>query len=123
VSMVFNVIIFLNFLAFPIFVFAGEADVIRVETQKIGAELYNFKVTVTHQDEGWDHFADRWEIVAPDGFVLGTRVLLHPHVGEQPFTRSLADVHIPESISTVIVRAHDSVHESGGREATVHLSQ
>jgi hypothetical protein len=57
----------------------------------------------------------------PDGEVLDTRILLHPHVGEQPFTRSLDGVKIPDSISKVIVRAHDKVHEYGGREVEVEL--
>ena len=43
-------------------------------------------VTVQHADTGWDHYADAWEVLAPDGTVLGTRTLLHPHTDEQPFT-------------------------------------
>lgn len=69
-----------------------------------------------HADEGWDHDADRFEVLAPDGTVPGTRVLLHPHVEEQPFTRSLGDVTIPAGIESVRIRAHDSVHGYGGAE-------
>ena len=74
---------------------AGEADVVGVEVSKESAGSYRFDVTVAHGDEGWDHYADAWDVVAPDGTVLGTRVLLHPHENEQPFTRSLGDVAIP----------------------------
>jgi hypothetical protein len=102
---------------------AGEADVVAVEAVKDSAGTWRFDVTVAHADEGWDHYADRWEVLAPDGRVLGTRVLLHPHVGEQPFTRSLGGVAIPQEIDRVTVRAHDSVHDYGGAEVTVELAR
>lgn len=82
---------------------------------------FSFSVTVRHADEGWDHYADGYEIVAPDGIVLGERVLAHPHVEEQPFTRSLSSVEIPASIDTVTVRARDSVHGLGGETVEVSL--
>ena len=100
---------------------AGEADVVAVEAAQEGAGAWRFDVTVAHGDEGWDHYADKWEVLAPDGSLLGARVLLHPHVGEQPFTRSLGGVAIPEEIDRVILRAHDSVHGLGGAEITVEL--
>ena len=51
--------------------------------------------------------------MAPDGTVLGTRVLLHPHENEQPFTRSLSGVEIPDGINEVLIRAHDNVDGYG----------
>jgi len=57
--------------------------------------------------------------VAPDGTVLGTRTLYHPHVDEQPFTRSLSGVKIPGSIKEVTVRSYDSVHGYGGKTLIV----
>ena len=97
----------------------GEADVLAVDIKKTGGNFYDFSVTVRHADEGWNHYADRWEVVAPNGDVLATRVLAHPHEDEQPFTRSLGNVQIPAGIRRVTVRAHDSLHEYGGREVTV----
>lgn len=98
---------------------AGEADVVNAVVSRTGEGVFSFAVTVRHDDTGWDHYADRWEVVAPDGAVLGTRVLLHPHVNEQPFTRSQSGIRIPADIETVSVRAHDSVHGLGGAEQTV----
>jgi len=112
--------ILLSFLLFPATIFAGEADVIRVEVDRSGSR-YNFSVTVKHGDEGWQHYADGWDIVSPEGQVIATRVLYHPHVNEQPFTRSLSGVVIDKSISSVIVRAHDLVHGYGGKEIRVDL--
>jgi hypothetical protein len=99
---------------------AGEADVVGVEVTRSG-NLYRFDVTVRHADTGWDHYADAWDVVAPDGSVLGTRTLLHPHEHEQPFTRSLSGVAVPGEIIEVVVRAHDSVDGYGGAEVTVAL--
>ena len=99
--------------------FAGEADVVDVQVSGSGGS-YNFSVTVRHADEGWEHFANRWEVVGQDGMVYGTRVLAHPHVDEQPFTRS-GSINIPVGVSTVIVRANDSVHGLGGKEIVVPL--
>ncbi len=100
---------------------AGPADVtgVRVERQPDGR--YRFVVSVRHADTGWEHYADRWEVVGPDGTLLATRVLRHPHVGEQPFTRGLPGVQIPEGVERVTVRAHDSEHGLGGAEQEVAI--
>ena len=85
---------------------------------------WRFEVTVQHPDTGWDHYADRWDVLAPDGRVLGTRVLLHPHEHEQPFTRSLGGVFIPDDIKEVTIRARCSVDGyDGGAEVTVLLEE
>ena len=108
-------LIFLRFCGSAI---AGEADVLEVKMDKRGPDSFWFDVTVKHADTGWDHYADAWDVVAPDGTVLGTRVLAHPHVNEQPFTRG-AIITVPEGISEVTIRAKDSEHDYGGAEITV----
>ncbi len=100
---------------------AGEADVIAVEVMKLGDTTYQFDVTVSHNDEGWNHYVNKWDVVGSDSTVLGTRTLYHPHVDEQPFTRSLSGAEIPKGIRRVTVRAHDSVHEYGGKTITILL--
>ncbi|HEY9080086.1 hypothetical protein [Magnetovibrio sp.] len=102
---------------------AGEADVLDVRAAPAPGGIYRFDVTVRHADEGWDHYADAYDIVAPDGTVLGTRILAHPHVDEQPFTRSLGGVRIPPNVTTVAVRAHDMVHGLGGRTQHIQLPE
>ncbi len=95
--------------------FAGEADVIKVDVNKNSESTYSFSVTVFHKDTGWEHYANKWEVIGEDGTIFGTRILHHPHVNEQPFTRSLSGVEIPDGVKTVTIRAHDSVHEFGGK--------
>ena len=100
---------------------AGEADVTKVDIKKTGDRTFTFRVTLAHADTGWDHYADKWEVVAPDGTVLATRVLAHPHVNEQPFTRSKSGIKIPEGVDQVTVRGGDSVHGIGGKEMVVEI--
>lgn len=104
-------------------VFAGQANVLKVDIQPVPqrAGYFDVDVTLKHADTGWDHYANRWEIIGPDGKVLATRVLAHPHVNEQPFTRSLSNVKIPGEFTWVKVRGHDLVHGYGGREVTVSV--
>lgn len=101
--------------------FSGKADVTAVTVVQTAPGIYRFDVTVKHADTGWSHYADRWDVVGPDGTVLGSRTLYHPHVNEQPFTRSLGGVKIPAGVTEVTVRAHDSQHKLGGAERTVTL--
>ena len=100
----------------------GESHVIEVVAHK-GSSGYRFDVTVQHADTGWDHYADKWDVLDPSGKVLGTRVLYHPHVDEQPFTRSLSGVAIPPGIEWVELRAHDKVHGYGGKTIKVQVNQ
>ncbi len=99
---------------------AGEADVVKVAVIET-VTGFHFDVSVRHDDEGWEHYANLWQVVGPDGSVLGERVLLHPHKTEQPFTRSLSGVTIADGIKTITIRARDSVHDFGGKEMSIDL--
>lgn len=87
---------------------ADPAEVVEVRAQQQGRE-WRFDVALLHPDTGWDDYADAWQVLAPDGTVLGTRELAHPHVNEQPFTRSLSGVVIPDGITEVGIRARTNV--------------
>lgn len=101
-----------------------EAQVVCVEIEVADDGRLNVATTVRHDDDGWDHYADAWQIVDPDsGEVLAERILMHPHVEEQPFTRSLRNVDLPEGLERFVVRARCTVHAFGGREITVDLRE
>ena len=57
---------------------AGPADVVSVSVAVSGPGQYRFSVTVRHADEGWDHYADRWEVLHPDGTLLGSAPFTTP---------------------------------------------
>ncbi|MEP0520693.1 MAG: hypothetical protein ABJO09_12660 [Hyphomicrobiales bacterium] len=100
---------------------AGEADIVAATAIETGDGVWRIEATVRHADEGWDHYANNFEVLAPDGSVLAVRTLAHPHVNEQPFTRSLGGVAIPNGMAYVTIRARDSVHEYGGAEFKLDL--
>ena len=89
--------------AFP--AYAGEADVVAAKIDHRAGRIYDFDVTIRSNDSGWDRYADRIEILGPDGKVLGVRVLEHPHEQEQPFTRDVPGVDIPHGVTEVTIRA------------------
>lgn len=82
---------------------AGLADFPVVEDAKLSGN--RLSVTLSHPDSGWDHYADGWEVLTADGTRLGLRELAHPHVDEQPFTRALGGLVIPEGTKTLLIRA------------------
>lgn len=107
----------------------ANADVTFVRAVQEADNTWTFHVTVTHPDTGWEDYADGWDVVTPAGAVLKqneedafTRVLLHPHVNEQPFTRSQGGLVVPEGVEQVAVRAHDLVAGFGGKTVTVDLT-
>lgn len=98
----------------------GCADVVEVEVRGDGP--YTFAVTVSSPDRGWDKYADEWRIVAEDGSIVGVRELTHPHVDEQPFTRSLSGVSVTPG-SVLDVSARDSVEGYCGRGVSVTVGE
>ncbi len=90
----------------------GYADVISVNVSgQPGA--YQFAVGIKSPDTGCDQYADWWEVITPDGRLLYRRILLHSHVGEQPFVRSGGPAPIqPET--QVLIRAHMNTSGYGG---------
>ncbi|WP_371808746.1 hypothetical protein [Ruegeria sp. HKCCD4884] len=94
------------FLASP--AFADPPTIEKVAATRSG-DTWRFDVTIRHPDTGWDDYADGWRVLDMNGNELGMRVLHHPHVDEQPFTRSLSGVAIPEGTAQVQVQARDNV--------------
>lgn len=101
---------------------AAEGPVIEDARAEARNGSWTFHVTLSHPDTGWDHYADHWEIRGPDGAVLGVRPLAHPHVTEQPFTRSLSGVAIPEGVTTITVHARCNLEDWSAEPYTLKLA-
>lgn len=100
---------------------ANEADVIAVKANQQKDKTWRFDVTVKHADEGWNHYVNEWVVLTPKGKILAKRTLYHPHVDEQPFTRNIQGVKIPEDIKQVTIIARDSVHSIKGKTMEIQL--
>lgn len=94
---------------------AQPPEITKVTAIKLGGK-WRFDVSILHTDTGWDHYADSWRVLDMDGNELGMRVLGHPHQTEQPFTRSLSGVQIPNGTTQVQIQARDLPH--GWNETT-----
>lgn len=88
-------------------------DVVDAEVERTG-EAYRVSATISSPYDGPERYADAFRVLSPDGTVLGVRELLHDHAGEQPFTRSLDGVEIPEGVEEVIVEGRDLANGWGG---------
>ena len=116
----------LSALALGTFAPAVPADSVHIEgvlfKQGPGG-AWRVSTRLRHGDTGWKHYADAWRVVDAEGVVLGERLLAHPHVSEQPFTRSQSGIKIPSALSEVFVEAHDKVHGWSADRLRVDLSQ
>ncbi|MCH7481056.1 MAG: hypothetical protein IIC79_06660 [Chloroflexi bacterium] len=108
---------------------SANADVTYVKAVQSDNGSWTFYVTVSHPDTGWEDYLNGWDVVTEDGTILKpnpdspfTRLLLHPHVDEQPFTRSQSGIEIPAGAKIVTVRANDLVDGFGGQEVIMDLT-
>ena len=102
---------------------SDKAEVIFVSASQQFDGKWCFKTSVKHNDEGWDHYANGWEILDAKGNLLWERPLTHPHVNEQPFTRRLCDVQISPETTELIVRAKCNKHSYGNKTISVDFTK
>lgn len=95
-------------------------DVVDVEVRR-GSESYHFDVTISAPYDSAERYADAFRVVGDDGRVYAVRELLHDHANEQPFTRSVGPVGIPETVEKVTIEGRDLVYGWGGGTVEVTL--
>lgn len=100
---------------------ADGADVVDARIDCTADRVCDFHVTVEHVDEGVHHYAIVWQALDDQQRLVAQRFLTHPHVNEQPFTRSTTGVQIPPEVEWVTLRALDSRHGFLGRQMRVRL--
>ncbi len=100
--------------------YANEVAIEKAVFRAVGVS-WSVDVTLKHNDTGWKHYADAWRIVDVNGKEIAKRTLYHPHVNEQPFTRSLSRVDIPNNIKVVFIEAHDTVHKWSPTKLEINL--
>ncbi|MEM7340884.1 MAG: hypothetical protein AAF467_19660 [Actinomycetota bacterium] len=98
-------------------------DVIGAEASQGADGTWAFSATLSSPYDTPERYADAWRVVGPDGTVFGTRELAHDHANEQPFTRSLNGVEIPDDVATVTIEGRDQVSGWGGATVDVELAR
>lgn len=99
----------------------GFPDVLEVAVRATADGRFDFDVTVSAPYDTLARYADGFRVTTLAGEVLGERKLWHDHQFEQPFTRDLHGVRIPQGIAMERVQARDQRHGYGGRVAEVDL--
>lgn len=89
-------------IAAPAFADFAVVERVAVDDSSTG---WRFDVTLSHPDTGWEHYTDAWRVLDMEGKELAIRILVHPHVDEQPFTRSLTGVDLPDGTTQVQIQA------------------
>ncbi|VAX23993.1 hypothetical protein MNBD_NITROSPINAE04-1698 [hydrothermal vent metagenome] len=106
---------------------SSPASDVSIEKARFNLEregVWTVSVTLRHADEGWKHYADEWRVVnAGNDKILGSRTLMHPHVNEQPFTRSLSGVPILANVRHVYIEAHDKAGGWSPQKLNVDMSK
>ena len=105
----------------PLMLAASPSDIQQVRFTR-SAGQWRVDVTIRHADTGWEHYTNVWVVETMEGKLLGKRVLYHPHVDEQPFTRS-DTVTIPPGIGKVRVRAGDKPNGMSSNTVVVDLTR
>jgi len=99
------------------------AQVTHVDVIQRAGGSWCVNTSVRHNDQGWDHYADGWEVIDLQGNQLGYRLLGHPHDNEQPFTRSQCSIKVPSDVAKIVVRAKCNKHGFGGKAIIVDLNE
>ena len=89
--------------------------------ERVGHSLYHFRVTILHEDTGWDNYVEAWEIIGPDGEVLGERPFFEPKPGKLEQLTALSGVIIPTEVETVEIRARHYPEGYSGEAVQVNL--
>ncbi len=92
---------------------------------------WRISATVSSPYETPDRYADAWRVLdggpldddTDEPSVLAIRELLHDHINEQPFTRSLNDVVIPDDVTTIVIEGRDQVSGWGGGRYEIVLER
>ncbi|MEM8707645.1 MAG: hypothetical protein AAGE98_14365 [Actinomycetota bacterium] len=96
-------------------------DVVGAEASRSADGTWRFDVTLSSPYDTPARYADAWRVLAPDGTVLGVRELAHDHQNEQPFTRSLGGVEIPDDVDVVTIEGRDQISSWGGETLELTL--
>lgn len=95
-------------------------NVIAAEATKVG-NTWTVRATLSSPYDTPDRYADAFRVLTDDGIELGVRILWHDHANEQPFSRSLSGVAVPDDLVWVTIEGRDKTYGWGGQSIRLHL--
>lgn len=84
---------------------------------------WTVSVRISHPDSGWDHYASGWQVLAPDGTVLGLAEITHPHLDGEPILEELTGVHPPAGADHLMIRVRCTLDGWSARAFRLDLGQ
>lgn len=96
-------------------------DVVDVRVHVRSDSRFDFDATISSPYDTPQRYADAFRVMSTEGIQFGERNLFHDHASQQPFTRDLYGVAIPEGIKTVVIQARDKKYGYGGKTLQVTL--
>ncbi|MEL7155358.1 MAG: hypothetical protein AAFN30_02030 [Actinomycetota bacterium] len=98
-------------------------DVVSATAQLSADGTWEIAATVSSPYDSPERYADAWRVIGSDGTVYGVRELAHDHAAEQPFTRRLTGVEIPDGEDEITIEGRDQVSGWGGQKVTIPLER
>ncbi|PPC78356.1 hypothetical protein C4K68_05845 [Pokkaliibacter plantistimulans] len=103
--------------------FAGQADIIDADARQQRDGSWRFDVTIYTNKPTAQHYADRWEVLTEEGEVLAITYMSLNDQTEQPCNQTMTGVMIPDNVTLVYLRAHDSNLGYAGNTITLPLQR
>ncbi len=97
----------------------GPANVVGAAMSKNIDGSWDIRATVRSKDTGPSSYADRVEILDPEGKLLHTIPVPNHHLNEQPFSVTATNVKLPTDIAHVVIRARMKPGGASGKERTL----
>ncbi|EAR09338.1 hypothetical protein [Reinekea blandensis] len=83
---------------------------------------WSVTTTISSPYDSPERYADGFRVLTDTGVELEVRTLWHHHADEQPFTRSLVGLPIPDGVTSIYVQGRDKANGWGGQVVRVRLS-
>jgi hypothetical protein len=109
-------------LVFSPLLLAKEVEITKVELEPTGS-TWTVHVTLRHDDQGFEHYANGWRLVDAKKNVIAAQELYHPHDKKKSFTDSKANIKIPSQTKLVFLEAQAKPHGWSKQRVRIDLTK
>ncbi len=101
---------------------AKEVEISKVELEPTGP-TWTVHVTLRHDDESYEHYANGWRIVDAKQNVLASQELYHPHKKKKSFTDNKTNITIPNTAKVIFLEAQAKPHGWSKRRVRIDMTK